>query len=204
MDVRQKWDQRYGDTDYEPSSEPSPFLTEATATLTPGTALCLAAGDGRNAVWLARASWSVTAVDISAKGLEWCQRYAREEGVTINTIEADLASFDLGHQQWDLITMIIFNDPALFPSVRQSLRPGGHFLFHTFSVGQRRQKWGPSNAAFLARRQDLEDGFGDWPWPRFGDDDYARSDGRIESSLRLLATNPPNTNPADTDRPSSN
>jgi SAM-dependent methyltransferase len=188
--AKDKWERRYAAADYEPIRTPSAFLTLAASSLTPGRALCLAAGAGRNGVWLARAGWQVTAVDISPQGLAWCQRMANEESVSLETIEADLSHFDLGTNQWDLVTMIFYNEPALFPSIRQALRPGGHFLFHTFSVHQLKQRWGPSSPEHLARRPDLEEGFGDWDWPRYDDDDFPREDGRLESSLRLLATKP--------------
>ena len=188
--ARDKWERRYTAADYEPIRTPSAFLKLAASGLTPGRALCLAAGAGRNGVWLASAGWQVTAVDISPQGLAWCRQLASEEGVHLETIEADLTQFDLGTDQWDLVTMIFYNEPALFPSIRQALRPGGHFLFHTFSVHQLKQRWGPSSSQHLARHLDLQEGFGDWDWPRYDDDAFPREDGRLESSLRLLATKP--------------
>lgn len=188
--ARTKWEQRYGADDFQPLPSPSEFVTGSVAQLTPGRALCLAAGSGRNAVWLAAAGWQVTAVDISPRGLAWCRQLAADKGVELETIEADLSTYDLGCQAWDLITMVFYYDPALFPAIRQALRPGGHFLFHTFSRHQMKKNWGPSSATHLARPQDLESGFGDWDWPRYGDDDFLRDDGRQESSIRLLAVKP--------------
>ena len=139
--AREKWEQRYGAEDYEPLRVPSDFLTRVVSSLKPGRALCLAAGTGRNALWLAQHAWQVTAVDISGKGLAWCQQQAVADGISIETIEADLSRFDLGTDKWDLVTMIFYNEPTLFPSIRQALKPGGHFLFHTFSRQQLKQNW---------------------------------------------------------------
>ena len=188
--AREKWEQRYAADEYEPLRDPSDFLTRSVAQLSPGRALCLAAGGGRNAVWLAQAGWQVTAVDISPRGLAWCQQLATEHGVQIETVVADLSKHELGSQAWDLITMIFYYDPDLFPAIRQALVPGGHFLFHTFSRGQLKKNWGPSSATHLARAEDLREAFDDWDWPRYSDDDFLRPDGREESSLRLLATRP--------------
>ena len=69
MGSMQKWDARYGAHDYVTPTEPVPFLVEKCADLVPGRALCLAAGSGRNAVFLASIGFEVTAVDISGVGL---------------------------------------------------------------------------------------------------------------------------------------
>ena len=45
--------------------EPNQFVAAECADLPPGRALDLAAGEGRNAIWLARRGWQVTAVDFS-------------------------------------------------------------------------------------------------------------------------------------------
>ena len=45
-------------------------MEAALADLPPGRAVDLAAGEGRNAVWLASRGWDVTAVDFSRVALE--------------------------------------------------------------------------------------------------------------------------------------
>ncbi|MEL0282956.1 MAG: SAM-dependent methyltransferase, partial [Ilumatobacter sp.] len=57
------WDERYAGTDLVWSAGPNVFIEEICAGLEPGSALDLAAGEGRNAVWLAERGWDVTAVD---------------------------------------------------------------------------------------------------------------------------------------------
>ncbi|MFG3603067.1 methyltransferase domain-containing protein [Micromonospora chersina] len=60
------WDTRYASTPgLVWSAEPNRFVVESVTGLTPGAALDLAAGEGRNAVWLAEQGWRVTAVDFS-------------------------------------------------------------------------------------------------------------------------------------------
>lgn len=51
------WDRRYADTDGAFATEPNPSLVELVAPLDAGRALDLAAGAGRNAIWLAARGW---------------------------------------------------------------------------------------------------------------------------------------------------
>lgn len=141
---KEKWDERYGADDYVAPAEPAPFLVEKTASLAPGRALCLAAGSGRNAVFLASQGFEVTAVDISPVGLRWCERLA-----------ADLDGYDMGRDSYDLVTIINYYDPALFPPARDAVKTGGHLLFQTFSVDHTGRDWGPRDAVHLARGADL-------------------------------------------------
>jgi 2-polyprenyl-3-methyl-5-hydroxy-6-metoxy-1,4-benzoquinol methylase len=66
----QQWDERYSGTEFEWTTRPNQFVAAELADLPPGRALDLAAGEGRNTVWLAERGWQVTAVDFSRVGLE--------------------------------------------------------------------------------------------------------------------------------------
>ena len=65
MDAKD-WDERYATADLVWSAEPNRFVEEIVAPLTPGTAIDIAAGEGRNAIWLAQQGWTVTATDYSS------------------------------------------------------------------------------------------------------------------------------------------
>ncbi|HIG18216.1 MAG TPA: class I SAM-dependent methyltransferase [Candidatus Handelsmanbacteria bacterium] len=92
----------------------------------------------------------MTATDISATGLQWLNRWARECGVDVESVVTDLVSWEPGTTCWDLVTMVSYLQPAFFPAIRRALRPGGLFLFHTFGPKQLEQSWGPRSAAHLA------------------------------------------------------
>src|SRR5512141_950311 len=70
------WDRRYADTELVWSETPNQFVAEQLADLPPGRAVDLAAGEGRNAIWLARRGWEVTAVDFSQVALDKGRRLA--------------------------------------------------------------------------------------------------------------------------------
>ena len=167
--AREKWDARYGADDYAPSEEPLPFLRDRVGDLGTGSALCLAAGTGRNAVFLAECGYSVTAVDISPRGLEWALALAQKRGVEIETVAADLLSYELGTAAYDLITDFYFYEPGLFPAIGRALKPGGRFVFQTFSVDQAKLSGGPTNRAFLVEQRDLLAAFVDWQVRYFED-----------------------------------
>ncbi len=91
------WDARYAETGWAFGTEPNDFLREQAHHLpTHGRVLCLAEGEGRNAVWLAQQGHRVTGVDTAAVGLAKAHALAAERGVTIETVVADLATFDPG------------------------------------------------------------------------------------------------------------
>jgi SAM-dependent methyltransferase len=75
------WDERYAASDLVWSAEPNQFVEAECANLPPGRAVDLAAGEGRNAIWLARRGWEVTAVDFSKVGLDKGRELAGETHV---------------------------------------------------------------------------------------------------------------------------
>ena len=65
-----EWDERYRASELVWSAAPNQFVEAELADLPPGRAVDLAAGEGRNAIWLAKRGWDVTAVDFSQAGLD--------------------------------------------------------------------------------------------------------------------------------------
>ena len=88
------WDEEYSVKDYVYGKEPNDFLLEMSGRLKIGNVLCLAEGEGRNAVHLARQGFAATAVDSSRVGLAKADKLAQEFGVIIQTVTADLAEVD--------------------------------------------------------------------------------------------------------------
>lgn len=135
------WDSRYDTEDYVYGTEPNDFLRENVERLTPGRVLCLADGEGRNGVFLAQKGFSVTSVDASGVGLRKARALARERGVDIETIQADLGDFDPGREVWDSVVSIFCHLPpevraALHARVVPGLVPGGTFLLEAYTPAQ--------------------------------------------------------------------
>ena len=79
------WDDRYRDQELVWSAGPNQFVEAICSPLPPGRSLDLAAGEGRNALWLAERGWDSTAVDFSAVAIEKAKAIASRRGVTLTT-----------------------------------------------------------------------------------------------------------------------
>lgn len=130
---RQAWDERYSDSDLVWSAAPNPFLAEEVAGLSPGRALDLGAGEGRNAIWLAELGWDVTAVDFSDVAIGKARAIAEARGVRGTWVVEDLLSYHPQPLGFDLvILMYIHLQPQEWSRVLKSaaagVGPGGTLL----------------------------------------------------------------------------
>ena len=156
MSDKERWNLKYEGTTYIYGKEPTVFLKEKLSLLKKGKALVLAMGEGRNAVYLAENGFDVTGVDISAVGIEKCERLAEERGVVVNSVVADLTDYDMGRAEYDLITNFYFFDKSILPGVIDSLKPGGIFIFETYSRDHpKHSKFGPKNPNYLVKPNEL-------------------------------------------------
>lgn len=136
----ERWNERYAGSDYLFGTEANDFLRSVADRLPEGRALCLGEGEGRNAVFLAERGYNVTAVDASPVGLRKAVRLAKQRGVEIRTIAADLANYSIEPDSWDVITLIFVHLP---PDLRRSvhravvagLRPGGVLVLEAHALG---------------------------------------------------------------------
>lgn len=155
------WDQRYNSKDYAYGTEPNDFLVSMLERLPVGRVLCLAEGEGRNAVWLARQGFEVTAVDGSSVGLQKAQRLAEACGVAIDTVHSDLADYEIVPEHWDVIVSIFCHlQPELRRTVHKScvsgLRSGGIMLLEAYTPDQLAfNTGGPPNAELMMDKETL-------------------------------------------------
>jgi SAM-dependent methyltransferase len=86
----EEWDARYDAQDRVWSADPNVFVADEVADLAPGRALDLAAGEGRNALWLAERGWDVEGVEFSRVAIDKARAAAEERGVEVTWTFADL------------------------------------------------------------------------------------------------------------------
>lgn len=136
------WDQRYAEMDWP--SEPDETLVELAGPLTPGRAIDLGCGPGRNAIWLARQGWRVTGVDASAVGLAKAEARARAAGVALELLQDDVLDLAPPPESTDLVVVANLHFPpgereGFFARAVASLAPGGHLYVvghHLESLGR--------------------------------------------------------------------
>jgi SAM-dependent methyltransferase len=124
------WDTRYDEKELVWSGEPNMFLPPIVEGLDVGTALDLACGEGRNAIWLARQGWSVTGVDFSAVGIEKAKRTAGD--AVVDWVVTDVTSY-VPDRTFDLVMIVYVHLEAtdmkrLFQRALDALAPGGTLI----------------------------------------------------------------------------
>jgi SAM-dependent methyltransferase len=146
---RAGWDAKYADPDHVWGTEPNRFLAAALADVEPGptgSALDLACGEGRNAVWLAGRGFRVTAVDWSQVALDKGRRLAAAHGVEVDWVCADVvAEYAPPPGAFDLVVVLYLQIPAderrrVLAGAAAAVAPGGRLL----AIGHHRRTTGIS------------------------------------------------------------
>jgi SAM-dependent methyltransferase len=131
--VMAQWDARYADREQLWSGQPNGALVAEVAGLTPGRVLDVGCGEGADAVWLARAGWDVTAIEVSGVALERAAKHARDAGVTVRWLHAELADAGLTPKSFDLVSaqypaLLRTPDDAAERALLAAVAPGGVLL----------------------------------------------------------------------------
>jgi SAM-dependent methyltransferase len=124
------WDLKY-EEGLASLTKPDPFFLAAyEAFVYPsfpnaGTALDLAGGLGRHALWLASKNWQVTVVDVSPVAIGKVSRAANQLNLSLDVFAEDAAEYEFGLARFDLVILFYHFDRKLFPKIVSALRPGG-------------------------------------------------------------------------------
>jgi tellurite methyltransferase len=157
--MKETWNERYAAGRYA-SAAPHKLLVETVGQIeTPGAALDLACGTGRNAIYLAEQGWQVTAVDNSGVGIEIAGQRAAEKGVTIDFRVADLerGEFAIEENFFDLIGDFYYLQRDLFPSMKAGVKVGGIVIAAIHIYGD-----GEESGEFLLKEGELREFFRDF------------------------------------------
>ena len=137
--MKETWDERYAGGKYS-SAEPHKLLTALVENLKAGTALDLACGAGRNAIFLAERGFQVTAVDNSSVGIEIAKQRAQEKELKIDFRAADLekGEFVIEENSYDLICDFYYLQRDLFAAMKKGLNLGGIIIstIHIYGEGE--------------------------------------------------------------------
>jgi hypothetical protein len=142
------------------NKKPNGTLVAAVKGRKPGTALDIAMGQGRNALFLASQGWKTTGVDISDEGIRQAQLEAVKQKLKLETVQADVDTWDLGTNKWDLVTLIYAGaDPKMVERIKPSLKKGGLFVCEYFSADSELAKSGAGGWENGALAALFKDGF---------------------------------------------
>jgi SAM-dependent methyltransferase len=130
---REDWNRRYGESELLWSRQANRFLVAEVTGTTPGRALDLACGEGRNAIWLAEQGWRVTAVDFSDVALEKAKRLAARRGVDVEWQLVDLRNYRPPGEAFDLAIVLYLHLAAdarrlVLARTAEALAPRGTLL----------------------------------------------------------------------------
>ena len=155
------WDVRYAEPGFAYGDAPNDFVRAVAHHIPDGPVLCLAEGEGRNAVFLAERGHRVRPVDLSQVGLDKAKRLATARGVEIEIEQADLATYEIAEGQWAGVVAIWAHVPV---AVRQhmlhaaiaGLRSGGALVLEAYTPRQLGfRTGGPPDVALLVEPEDL-------------------------------------------------
>lgn len=163
------WNRRYATPEFIWGREACSVLVAEASALAPGRALDLAAGEGRNSIWLAEQGWQVDAVDFAAaaieKGQQWAQ--ARQVARRIRFEAADLRHYGMARGRYDLVLICYLQIPwrelqPVLVRAAGAVAPGGTLLL----VGHDRSNLlqghgGPKDPAVLYTSAEVAAAVGD-------------------------------------------
>jgi len=147
IEDKERWNKRHVEKPMRKNIEPilEKYIDEANI----GDALDIACGIGRNTHFIAEKGFRVDAVDLSDYALSQVQNIE-----AITKIEADLDSYNLAFNKYDLIVNINYLNRRFFPQIKEALKSGGLLIFDTFIVAHGDFD-NPANPEYLLRKNEL-------------------------------------------------
>ena len=166
-----RWQGRFAGTpDYVFGKAPNYFLAACKILLPKsGKVLAVADGEGRNGVWLAEQGLDVLSIDFSEAAQAKAAALAKERGVAIELLHADVHAWDYPPDAFDVVAEIFtqFSTPAerarKWAGMRRTLKSGGLLIIEGYTPKQLEYgTGGPKEVANLYTRAMLEQAFGDF------------------------------------------
>ena len=165
-DATQFWNERFDKEEFIFGKEPNEYLVKSAARYLQknNKVLCIADGEGRNGVWLAKQGMQVVGFDASDIALVKAKQFAKENQVEVEYSFSDADSFDWQANTFDAVVAIFiqFADPAMreriFQNVYQTLKPGGIFILQGYTPKQLDYKTGgPSAIEHLYTEESIQE-----------------------------------------------
>ena len=181
------WHEKFSEEEYVYGKEPNEFVVEAASYLPDGKILCIAEGEGRNAVYLAKQGHEVTAWDYAQAGLDKTARLAEEENVRVAAELHDLADVEWEAEQWDAIVHIFGHLPKpildrTLEGIKKALKPGGMYVSELYTKEQLRYgTGGPKDLEMLIDPKDMLRHFDGYFIQHFFVGEAERNEGKLHT-----------------------
>ena len=160
------WDERYAGSELVWTAEANRFVVEQVEGLNPGTAVDLACGEGRNAVWLAQQGWTCTGVDFSRTGLDKARALASRAEAEVVWEQQDVLAWS--GSSYDLVLLAYLHLPgpqrrSVLDAAVRAVASGGSLLLIGHDVRNLAEGvGGPQDGALLWSPDEVTvDGFTD-------------------------------------------
>lgn len=168
-----RWDDRYKSEEFAYGEEPNNYLKEQIKKIETGSILFPAEGEGRNAVFVAKLGWKVSAFDISEEGRNKALILAKNNNVLIDYQVGELETLNFQEDQFDAIALIYAHFPAEIKSkihkqLDALLRKNGIIIFEAFSknhleyVTKNEKVGGPKDIESLFSIEEIKADFPDY------------------------------------------
>ncbi|MGE0681634.1 MAG: class I SAM-dependent methyltransferase [Candidatus Binatia bacterium] len=176
------------------SRQPAPFLVKSLPLLPRGHVLDVAAGSGRNTLYLAKQGFTVHALDRDPDALQALQAAAHEQQlsqVTVEVVDLEGESFPtqvFPMEAYDVVIVCFYLLRPLFPALLQTLKPGGVLLYETFLLENYERYRRPRHPVFCLQPHELRTLAAGLQILQYDEAARAGKEGRQETfTARLLA-----------------
>ena len=163
--MKQFWNERYAASNFAYGKDSNQFLKENLHFLPKGKVLFVAEGEGRNAVFVAKSGYEVSAFDYSESGQQKALMLAQEHGISINYIVSDVLELPYENESFDALVLIFAHFPAEIRKqanlkLLELLKPEGKILFEAFSKEQLNYtSGGPKDVDMLFSEEEVRNEF---------------------------------------------
>jgi len=184
-----QWNERFGLDEYAYGEQPNAFIAEQAHRFKGERITAFAEGEGRNAVFLAREGYRVTAWDYAENGLRKTEKLAERLRVKVETELKDLLHDSVPLEAYDGAFMVFGHFPkanqrTVLDKLLAVVKPGGIVMLEVYSEDQiRYQTGGPKAVDMLYNPADLLAWASGYEVLHFFYGEQKREEGRLHTGV---------------------
>lgn len=126
------WDKRYRSGFYDKNAEPHRLLQEFWRTIPGKTVIDIAAGTGRDAIFLASKGFCVCGLEKSVEAIDIARKNAESAGHCVSIIKGDAETLPFKKHSADGVIVFYFLERCIMRDISYILKKGGILIYETF------------------------------------------------------------------------